>query len=81
MDCPALPYLNELVERLKKSPTAKATFTFYVFDSPVDRIESHKQKLVQYFSEREIPESKRILAPLEGRPVDSTHLLRLKLED
>ncbi len=78
---PALPYLDELADRLKKSPTSKATFTFYVFDSPVDRIEAHQQKLVQYLSERGVPNGQHILAPLEGRPVNSTHLVRVKLED
>ena len=78
---PALPYLDELAGRLKKSPSSKATFTFYIFDSPVDRIEAQQKKLMQFFSERGIPEGQRMMAPLEGRPADSTRLLRVTLED
>jgi hypothetical protein len=78
---PALPYLDELTVRLKNSPSGKATFTFYVFDSPVDRIEAQQQKLMQYLSERGIPEEQRVMAPLESGPVASSHLLRVVVED
>lgn len=77
---PAQSLLNELSLRLQANPGLRASFAFFVDDTPFEVLEERQQLLMKYLADQNVPENQRILAPLTGKDPAYPYAIRVSLE-